>query len=259
MGFQTILSTTAILLLATPTGVFADLPDRIPIRVVDEQGEPIEGATVEARYLKTIRQDGKDYRVPMELAPPQTTDMNGRCELALHVVSWTLAGLYAHRVELTTDEAMKLCDDAPRDPLEREAFDRDLNDRCQRFRSAYRVLTSEPVGDAEVTLKMARAIRVTGRVQVSGSPLAKAFITIHSRKTQIDQLFPRSAPELTDDEGRFSFYSVPGDLDRARIVVERSSGNRVLTLSDIRSKPTSTGVMFEFDTEVKDYALVVKP
>lgn len=259
MGFQTILVSTTVLLLATQTGVFADLPDRVLIRVVDEQGEPIEGATVEARYLETIRQDGKEYRVPMKLAPPQTTNMNGRCKLALRNVSWTLAGLHAHRVELTTEEAMKLSDDAPRDPLEREAFDRDLNDRCQRFRSAYRVLNPEPVGDAEITLKMARAIKVTGRVQVSGSPLAKAFITIHSRKTQIDQLFPRSAPELTDDEGRFSFYSVPGDLDRARIVVERSSGNRVLTLSDIQSKPTSTGVMFEFDTEVKNYSLVARP
>ncbi len=259
MRFQAILIITSALFLAIPIGVFADDSVHIPVRVVDEHGEPVEGATVEARYLKIIRQEGKDYPVPMELSPPQTTDVNGRCEMALHDVSWTLAGLYAHRVELTSEEAMKLCDNAPNDSLAREAFDRELNDRCRRFRSAYRILAPEPDGDTQITLKMARAIKVTGRVQVNGRPLAKAFVTIYSRKTQIDQLFPRSAPELTDDEGRFSCYSFPGTLDQARIVVERSDGNRVLTLSDIRSKPTSTGVMFELDTEAKDYALASKP
>ncbi|EMI16485.1 secreted protein [Rhodopirellula maiorica SM1] len=256
MRFQTTLITTAVLLLATPIAVFADAPDPIRIRVVDELGKPVEAASVQARYMKTVRQNGKDYPVAMELSPPQTTDMNGVCELTLQDVSWTLAGLYAHRAELTSDEAMKLCDDAPSDPLEREAFMRKLNDRCQRFSAAYLILHPETNRDALITLKMAKAVKVSGRVLVNGSPLAKALVTIYSRKSQIDQLFARSAPELTDHEGKFSCYSFPGDLDQARIVVERLSGNRVLTLSNIPSKPTPSGLTFELDTEAKDYKLV---
>lgn len=259
MSFKMTYATSIVLLLATPAWVFADVPRRVPIRVVDEQGEPVEGAVVRARFLETVQQNGKDYRVPMELASPQTTDMNGRCELALHDVSWSLAGLKAHRVELTTEEAMKLCDDAPTDPLERKAFDRELSERCQRFSSAYRILAPETNSDELITLELARAIKVTGRVQVNGRPLANAFVTIYSLKTQVDELFARSSPELTDHEGRFSFYSVPGDLDRARIVAERSSGNRVLTLADVQSKRTTTGVVFDFNTEAKDYAVVSQP
>jgi hypothetical protein len=259
MSIKTILIPAAVLLLVSPTEGFADVPGRIRIRVVDNRGEPVEGATVAARYLETIRQNGKEHRVPMELTPPQKTDIDGRCELALHDATWSLAGLYAFRVELTTEEASKLYDDAPTDPLEREAFDRELKDRCERSSSAYQVITPEVDRDALITLKMASAIKVTGRVQVNGKPLAKAFVTIYSRKTPIDQLFARSAPVLTDSKGRFSFYSVPGDLDRARIEVERSSGNRILTLSDVASESTSTGLVFDFDTKAEDYALVSKP
>ncbi|TWU48209.1 hypothetical protein [Rubripirellula reticaptiva] len=172
---------------------------------------------------------------------------------------WTLAGIYAHRVELTTEEAMKLCDDAPQDREGRKAFDRHLDDRCQCFRSAYHLLGPDADGETLITLKMTRAIKVAGQVQVNGTPLANAFIMIHSKKTAIDQLFPRSAPELTDHEGKFSCYCFPGDLDQARIVAERPSGNRVLTLSDIQPTSTATGMMFEFDTDAKDYEVVGKP
>ena len=244
---------------ATSTCVFADDRQRISIQVVDEQAKPVEGATVAARYLKTVQQIGKDYPVPMELTPSQTTDANGCCELTLGDVDWSLAGLEAHRVELTTEEAMKLCDDAPRAPVEREAFDRELNDRCQRFGSAYQVLTPNTDLDELVTLELAKAIKVTGRVRVDGRPLEEAFVTIHSRKTQVDQLFARSAPELTDHEGRFSFYTVPGDLDRARVIAERSSGIHVLTLADVPSKRTSTGFHFELDTVAKHYTLEKRP
>ncbi len=251
-----LLAAAFLIPLSAPATVFAESQRSISVRVVDEQGEPVEGAEVRARYLEDVHQGEKVYRVPMELAPPQRTDANGRCALHLHQVSWLQAGLCAHRVELTTDEVMDLYDGAPADPSELERFEREINDRCQRFRSAYQILTSHQGDHQTITLKMAKAIKVTGRVQVGGRPLANAFITIYSPKMAIDELFPRSSPVLTDQAGRFSFYSVPGKLDLARIVVERRKGNRVLKLTDVPSEPTSEGLSFYFDTEVDDYELV---
>lgn len=244
---------------ATSICVFAADRQRISIRVVDEQGKPVEGVTVAARYLETVQQKGKEYPVPMELALSQTTDSSGRCQLTLEHVDWSLAALEAHCVELTSEEAMNLCDDAPLDPIKREVFDRELNDRCQRFASAYQTITSTTDLDELITLRLDKAIKVTGRVRVDGRPLEEAFVTIHSRKTQLDQLFARSAPELTNCEGRFSFYAIPGDLDRARIVAERSNGNHVLTLTDVQSERTSVGLHFDLDTQAKDYALLDRP
>ncbi|MGB7325090.1 MAG: hypothetical protein WBD31_09475 [Rubripirellula sp.] len=254
-------SIAVVVLLAFTAGVVADASDQIRVQVVDEQGTPVDGASVIARYLATIRQGEKDFLVPMELSSRQITDKNGHCVLALHDVPWTLAGIHAHRVELTTEEAMKLCDDAPRDAIEREAFDRDLDDRCRRFRSAYQLLDSDADGKTMITLKMTRAIKIAGRVRVNGVPLAKAFVTIHSKKSPIDQLFSLSAPEHTDHEGKFSCYCFPSDLDQARIVAERPSGNRRLVLRDVRPTSTSitTGMMFEFDTDAKDYEVVSQP
>ncbi len=259
MRFKTLFGVTVSALLATSAGISADLPNRVSIQVVDEHGEAVHDADVKARYLETVVQDGKQYPVPMKLAQPQSTDTNGRCELTLNNVSWTLAGLYAHRVELTTEEAMELSDDAPNDEKEREAFDRDLQDRCQRFRSAYRILPANTENGALITLELAKAIKVTGRVRVNGKPLSNAFVTVYSGKTSIDQLFARSAPELTDRDGRFSFYSVPGDLDRAKIVVERPTSHHVLTLTDVQPEKTPTELVFNFDTEAKDYVRVDKP
>ncbi|WP_372721606.1 hypothetical protein [Novipirellula sp.] len=253
MGFPIHLIAISVLLLAIPTDVFADGPNRISIRVVDDQGDPVADASVVARYQQIIHQNGKEFRVPMELAVPQTTDADGRCELLLYDVSWTLAAISALRAELKTEEIMEMVDDAPADPLAREEFLRALYERGRRFSSAYHLLTLEAKGEPQITLQMAKAIKVTGRVQVNGKPLAKAFVTISSKPTSMDQLFSRWAPELTDQEGKFEYYSVPGDLDRARIVVERPKGNRSLMLEDVRSKTTSDGLHFELDTRAKDY------
>ncbi|MEO1619285.1 MAG: hypothetical protein AAFV88_25855 [Planctomycetota bacterium] len=255
MNLKTVYFAAFLILCLAPIRVLAETRQQISVRVVDERGKPVEGAEVQARYLATVRQGAEEYRVPMELAPPQTTDANGQCKMVPHEVSWSLAAIEAHRVEMTTDEAMKLYDDAPTDPSKREAFEREIEDRLQRYSTAYRQLTPDVDANQEITLKMAKAIKVTGRVQVGGSPLAKAFVTISSPKTEIDQLFPRSSPNLTDQTGRFNFYSIPGKLDLARIVVERASGNRVLNLTDVPSKPTPAGLMFEIDTDASDYVL----
>ncbi len=102
-------------------------------------------------------------------------------------------------------------------------------------------------------LKMKKTIKVTGRVQVDGKPLAKALVSVFSPPNEIDQLFPRSSPSSTDDEGNFSFYSIPGELNRARIVAERPKGKRVLELTGISAQPTPDGLRFEFKTNASDY------
>ncbi|GAA5505047.1 hypothetical protein [Novipirellula caenicola] len=253
MRFPVRLISISILLLAIPADAFADGRNRISIRVVDAQGDPVADASVVARYQQIVHQNGKEFRVPMELAAPQTTDADGRCELSLYDVAWTLAGVHALRAELKTEEIMEMVDDAPADPLAREQFLQALYERGRRFRSAYHLLTAKAKDEPQITLQMEKAIKVTGRVLVNGKPLAKAFVTISSKPTSMDQLFSRWAPELTDDEGKFAYYSVPGDLDRARIVVERPKGNRSLMLEDVRSKTTSDGLHFELDTRAKDY------
>ncbi|MEM8670955.1 MAG: hypothetical protein AAGG48_25730 [Planctomycetota bacterium] len=248
----------ALCLLHT-TVVFAEESQQVAIQVLDENGKPVEGASVEARYLETIHQNGKDYTVPMDLAERQKTDKEGRCQLTLYGVSWKLAGLSAHRVEVTTDEAIAMLEDAPKDPEKRRAFERDLDDQCQRYRSSYLLLDPDFDRDQPIALQMERSVKVSGSLHVNGKPIAKAFVTIHSQKTEIDRVFTRSSPDLTDDEGKFSGYCIPGNLDQARIVVERSDGNRVLTLSDVPSTQTATGKVYRFDTQVKDYAVVARP
>jgi len=255
MNPKTILFALFLILCLAPTCVLAETLQQISIQVVDARGKPVKGAEVRARYLATVRQGTEEYRIPIELAPPQTTDANGQCKMVPHDVSWSLAAIKAHRVEMTTEEAMKLYDDAPTDPPKFEAFEREVDERLQRYSTAYRQLTPDMDANQPITLKMAKAIKVTGRVRVGGRPLAKAFLTIYSPKTPIDQLFPRSSPSVTDQTGQFSFYSTPGKLNQARIVVERVSGNRVLNLTDIPTKPTPAGLVFELDTDAGDYVL----
>lgn len=258
MNFQRIIAPITFLILAMPASGLAKDPRRISVLVVNEQNVLVEGASVTARYLQTVYQDAKEYTVPMELARPQTTNEKGRCELLLHDAVWTLAGIHAIRPELTTEEAMKLCDQAPDSPPERAAFDRELRDRCQRFSAAYQVLSPETDRKDLVTLKLVRAVKVNGRVEVNDQPLAKSFVTIYSPKTPMDQLFPRSAPVLTDQDGQFQYYSFPGELNRGRIQVERSDGNHVLELTDILSPRTESGVSIHLKTESKDYVFVKK-
>lgn len=106
---------------------------------------------------------------------------------------------------------------------------------------------------------MVKSIKLTGSVRVGGSPLAKGYLTISSKKTPIDKLFPRSSPFLTDEKGRFTFYSIPGELDQTRIVVERADGNRILELKNIPSKPTPDGRLYKIQTEVDDYKFARHP
>jgi uncharacterized GH25 family protein len=256
MGFTKLAMVLFALLIRNPVLALAEAPPVIVVRVIDAQGKPAKGAEVRARYLASIRQEGKVYQVPMELAPPQTTDVNGRCELVPRDVSWSLAGLNAHHVEMTTDEAMELYDNAPEAPDERQAFEAMVNDQLQRYSTAYRELTPSLDLRQPITLRLEKAIKVSGRVQVNGRPLAGAFVTISSRKTAVDKLFARWAPELTDQNGSFSYYAIPGDLDRAKITVERPGSNRILNLTNVPSKRTSDGLLFEFNTQAKDYERV---
>jgi hypothetical protein len=235
--------------------VFAQRPRKISIRVVDERDKSVEGAEVCARYLATIHEGNKEYRVPIELAAPQTTDANGRCKMILQDVSWSLAAIEAHRPGMKTEDAIKLYDDAPTEPSKLEAFEREVKDLVERYSTAHRLLDPEMDANQLITLRMKKTIKVTGRVHVDGKPLAKALISIFSPQTQIDQLFPRSSPSLTDETGRFSFYSIPGELNRARVVVERANGNRVLDLTGVSAQPTPDGLRFEFETIASDYLL----
>ena len=251
MSFKKCLILSLVLLSLVSLARITDASQPISVKVINKQGAPVEGAQVTARYLKIVHQDGVDYPVPMELAKPQKTDKQGRCQLNLQDVAWSLAALSAHRTELTTDEAIELSDKAPSAPQEREVFNRELSDRCQRFATAYQLLAQNRDRDTVVTLELSDAIRVSGRVRVNGTPLAKAFVTISSPKSEVDQLYPRSAPELTDRDGRFSFYAIPGALNRARIVAERASGDRVLNLSEVSGKRTARGFVYDFDTDAK--------
>jgi hypothetical protein len=248
-----VLLSVASLTCLAPTCIRAEARQPISIQVLDEDGKPVEDAHVQVRYLATVKQDAKEYRVPMELAPAQTTDSSGQCKLELHDVDWELAAIEALRAGLSSAEVDKLYDNAPKETEKLEAFEREVKDRGQRFIAAYQVLTPDMHTDSPIIMKMAKAVKLNGHVHVDGKPLAKALLTVYSPKTQIGQLFPQSGTVLTDQQGRFDFYSIPGKLDRVRIVVERKSGNRVLDLADVPSKQTANGLVFELDTRARDY------
>ncbi|MGB1817772.1 MAG: hypothetical protein ACPHJ3_20565 [Rubripirellula sp.] len=255
MKSSMILFAVGSILCMVPACAFAETLREITVQVVDEDGEPVEGAEVRARYLANVRQGAKEHRFPMELSRPQTTDTNGQCKLVLREVAWSLAAIKAVRPEMKVDEALKLHDKAPREPLQREAFEREIDDRLERCSTAFQQLTPSADPSQPITLKMKKSVRVTGRIRVSEQPLPKAFVTIYSPKTQIDRLFARSSPVLTDQEGRFSFYAIPGKLNQAKIVVERESGKRVLQLAEVTAKPTPAGLMFDIDTVASDYVM----
>ena len=255
MNSKTIPNAFVLVLCLMPALVFAQRPRQISIRVVDERDKSVEGAEVHARYLATVREGNKEYRIPTELGDPQTTDANGRCKMILQDVSWSLAAIEAHRPGMTTEERDKLVDDAPKEPSNLEAFEREVKDLVEQTSTAHQMLSPEMDANQLITLKMKKTIKVTGRVRVDGKPLAKALVSIFSPPTQIDQLFPRSSPSRTDDTGRFSFYSIPGELNRARIVVERANGNRVLDLTGVSAQPTPDGLRFELETIASDYLL----
>lgn len=129
MKSSMILFAVGSILCMVPACAFAETLREITVQVVDEDGEPVEGAEVRARYLANVRQGAKEHRFPMELSRPQTTDTNGQCKLVLREVAWSLAAIKAVRPEMKVDEALKLHDKAPREPLQREAFEREIDDR----------------------------------------------------------------------------------------------------------------------------------
>lgn len=255
MKFSMILFAVGSILCMVPTCAVAETLREITVQVVDEDGKPAGGAEVKARYLANVRQGAKEYCFPMELSRPQTTDTNGQCRLVLRDVAWSLAVIEAVRPEMKLDEALKLYDKAPREPLQREAFEREIDDRLERCSTAFQQLPPSADPSQPITLKMKKSVRVTGRIRVSEQPLPKAFVTIYSPKTQIDRLFARSSPVLTDQDGRFSFYAIPGKLNQAKIVVERESGKRVLQLAEVTAKPTPAGLTFDIDTVASDYVM----
>lgn len=239
-----------------PTSVFSETQRQITVRVLDEDGKPAERAEVRARYLANVQQGKKTYQVPMELSPSQTTDANGQCELMLKDVSWSLAAVSVLRPEITIDEAIELYDKAPKQHFKREAYERKVDDRLNRYSTACQKLS--PTVDAAsqpITLKLKKAIKVIGCIRVNGMPLPKAFVTIYSPKTEVNKLFAVSSPVLTDQEGRFSYYAIPGKLNQVKIVVERASGNRQLNLSEVPAEQTSVGLMYEIDTVASDYVV----
>lgn len=255
MNTKTICNACIFVLCLIPSSVLAQRPREISIQVVDEHENPVEGAEVSARYLATVRRGNKEYRIPMELAASQTTDANGRCTMKLERNSWSLAAIAAHRPGMLAEERDTLYDEAPTEPSKSEAFERDVKDLAERYSSAQQLLDPEIDGNQGITLKLQKTIKITGRVLIDGKPLAKAHVSIFSPPTQIDQLFPRSSPYLTDHTGRFGFYSLPGELNRARIEVERANGNRVLDLTGVSGQPTPDGLHFEFETIASDYIL----
>ena len=253
MNTKSIPNASILVLCLMPAVVVAQVPRPISIRVVDEHDKAAEGAEVSARYLATVRKGNKEYRVPIALAAPQTTDANGRCTVTLEDVSWTLAAIQAHRPGMKSENAIKLYDRAPTERSKLEAFERDVKDKVERYSTAHQVLTPEMDTNQLITLKLQETIKLTGRVQIDGTPLAKATISIFSPPTQIDQLFPRSSPSSTDDAGRFCFYAIPGKLNRVRILFERANGNRVLELTDVSGQPTPEGLKFEIETHESEY------
>ncbi len=238
-----------------PTSVFSETLRQITVQVLDEDGKPAERAEVRARYLANVQQRNKPYQVPMELAPSQTTDANGQCELVLRDVSWSLAAVRVSRPEITIDEAIELYDKAPKQPSKREAYERKVDDRLNRYSTAWQKLSPTVDASQPITLKLEKAIKVIGRIRVNGMPLPKAFGTVASPKTEVNKLFPVASPVLTDQEGRFSYYAIPGKLNQVKIVVERASGKRHLNLSEVPAEPTSAGRMYEIDTVASDYVV----
>lgn len=253
-----LLMISALLLFAGQSSFAAGKLRRIQVKVVDETGKPVSGATVDASYLKTVSKNGKDYQLPMDLAKSQETDSNGLCELQLNDVRWSLAGVRAVRHALTLEEAEKLLDDAPRDKQLVEAYQRDVYESRRRFSIGKMLLEPQTADGTRLTLQLSSAERITGHVLLDGKPLAGAHVIIHSRSTPIDKLFARNSPELIDKEGRIDYCSERGNFDRAQIIIEHPKEKRVLTVASIPWKLTEGKREFILDTNSKDYESIPK-
>ncbi len=256
---RNIITLAVIAVLAIQSSSAGAGPRRIQVKVVDESGEPVSEATVSARYLATVSQNDKNYNVPLELATFQTTDLNGCCELRLKDVDWSLAGLEAVRPGLTSDEARDLLDNGPKDHKKLEAYEHEVYGRAKQFRIGFILLDPSAEDGSQLTLKLTSAERITGKVRLDGKPLVKAYVHFFSRPSPIDKLFPVTAPQRTDADGRIDYFSVPGELDRGRVVIESEQSKRVLSLTNIDWTRTTSGRELVLATNSKDYELITAP
>ena len=250
---MTIISLRILATLLVCSASFAAAQETVQVLVVDEKGDPVQDAKVTSRHLETVQQDGTTFHVPMQLASPETTDTNGRCTLTLTQSHWSLAGLHAFRTELTTDQVIELHEKAPEEAKAREEYLRKIDDRGRRFHSAYQILEPKREEQGPITLKMKKAVRVSGQLIVDSRPVAKAFVTIYSDKEPIDRLFPRSSPEHTDQEGRFSFYAFPGPLNHVQILVERPQAKYVLEKKEVACDSIAGGMVFELNAKASEF------
>ena len=251
----------AILFLVTPASILACDETQIQVRVIDQNGQPIEGATIDARYLRTVKQEGRVYKFPFELSKLGTveTDENGLAKLTLEDVDWELAGLHAFRRILTSDEEMELYDRLPKNELRRKALEEAISKRARQAYNAYKILSPDSDFEKLITLKMERPIEVSGRILIDEQPLRKGYVMIRSPQTKIDKLFPRWSPWLTDKEGRFSFFTVPRELSHARIEDESGGKERFVELKNVSATRTSKGAVVDFDLKSEDFESSQKP
>ena len=248
-----ILVVAALALLVFQVSVVGAPPRKLQVKVLDELGNPVQGATVESRYLARFSQDNRSNSLPLPLATACETDAQGLCELQLKDANWSLAGVSVLHRELSTEDASDLLDKAPADPKEREQYERSVYDRLQRVRIAYSLLDPQTAGEAPFTIRLLPLQRITGSIRLDGKPLAGADVMIFPKSSPLDDLFTVYVGERSDSDGNIDFYSAQHQFDRCRIVVENERSKRVLTLTNIPWKPTEDGREILFETKLSDY------
>lgn len=245
----------ACALFVLQLSAFGDPPRKLQVKVLDALGNPVQGATVQARYLENVSQDGKSYKMAMPLANDCETDALGVCALQLKEVKWSVAGVSVLRRELTSEDASNLLENAPDDPKERERYERSVYDRVQRVSMAYSLLDPQTTGDAPFTIRMLPLQRITGSIRLDGKPLVGANVMIFPKSSPLDDLFAACVMGRSDSDGKIDLYSAQNEFDRGRIVIERERFKSVLTLTKIPWKPTEDGREIQLDTKLSDYEI----
>lgn len=246
MNTKLLLAVT-IVLLGLQSSVVGQKSKKIYIRVVDEKGEPVQGAEVDAMYLQIIKQDGKEYRLPQVLAKAETNRV-GRVDLVLPSMEWKFAGLHARIREMTTDEMIDKYDDAPTDKEEFAAFERDLEDRAKRYSAASMSLEPDAKYGKIIVLKLEKAVNISGRIRLDGKPHNQGDLLFYSKDTRSYRYHPGWAG--VDGEGKFNGYFRPSELKSALVSIRRPGEHLGLVLEDIELKPTKAG-RFVFDVDAK--------